>query len=338
MSAVAALRVLAVLASAASADGVAPVALDGDAELGSAVAQALAERGIRVVSSAGTESVQVHVQPDPAGIRLFIYDRNGHAVERIVANAEVAAAVVESWVRDDLARSLLDPHEVSTTGGAPNGTKAPSPAPATATSGPTPPGIAYAPAHPGARSRPTVTVVADTSLATDGTLWMGAALGACVRVGRFCVGVDVQFSGDMAVSGNVGALYTVVDSSNAACTEPRRKLTRMGGNALMTADLPLRVGAGTLGPGIGLGAAWLSTNAVLDQHSGNATTVGFVAEPRIQFSWPLGWGLAADVGLRADILPFAHQKHLTSSGFNLPGEPLGFLHAGIGLRYGFFAQ
>jgi len=118
MSAVAALRVLAVLASAASADGVAPVALDGDAELGSAVAQALAERGIRVVSSAGTESVQVHVQPDPAGIRLFIYDRNGHAVERIVANAEVAAAVVESWVRDDLARSLLDPHEVSTTGGA----------------------------------------------------------------------------------------------------------------------------------------------------------------------------------------------------------------------------
>jgi len=63
--------------------------------------------------------------------------------------------------------------------------------------------------------------------------------------------VDVQFSGDMAVSGNVGALYTVVDSSNAACTEPRRKLTRMGGNALMTADLPLRVGAGTLVRGLG---------------------------------------------------------------------------------------
>ena len=332
MSAAVALRVFAVLASAASADGVASVALDGDPELGSAVAQALAERGIRVVSSAGTESVRVHVQPDLAGIRLFIYDRNGHTVERIVANAEVAAAVVESWVRDDLARSLLDPHEVSTTGGAP--AKEPLPPTAGPASGPAVASAVSAPAHSGGRSRPTVTVVADTSLATDGTLWIGAALGACVRVGRFCVGVDVQFSGDTAATGNVGALYAVVDSSNAACTEPQRKLTRMGGNALMTADLPLRVGAGTLGPGIGLGAGWLSTNAVLDQHSGNATTVGLVAEPRIQFSWPLGWGLAADVGLRADILPFAHRKHLTSSDFNLPGEPLGFLHAGLGLRYG----
>ena len=90
MSAAVVLRVLALLASAASAEGVASVALDGDSEVGSAVAQFLAARGIRVVSSAGTESVQVHVQPDPAGIRLFIYDRNGHTVERIVANAEVA--------------------------------------------------------------------------------------------------------------------------------------------------------------------------------------------------------------------------------------------------------
>jgi len=336
MSAAVVLRVLALLASAASAEGVASVALDGDSEVGSAVAQFLAARGIRVVSSAGTESVQVHVQPDPAGIRLFIYDRNGHTVERIVANAEVAAAVVESWVRDDLARSLLDPHEIPTTGGAP--AKEPLPPTAGPASGPAVASAVSTPAHPGAHPRPSVTVVADTSLATDGTLWIGAAMGACVRVGRFCVGVDVQFIGDTAASGSIGALYTVVDSSNAACAEPRRKLTRMGGNALMTADLPLRMGAGSLGPGIGLGAAWLSTNAVLDQHSGNATTVGFVAEPRIQFSWPLGWGLAADVGLRADILPFAHRRHLTSSGFNLPGEPLGFLHAGIGLRYGSFAQ
>jgi hypothetical protein len=309
------------------------VALDGDSEVGSAVAQFLAARGIRVVSSAGTESVQVHVQPDPAGIRLFIYDRNGHTVERIVANAEVAAAVVESWVRDDLARSLLDPHEIATTGGAP--AKEPLPPTAGPASGPAVASAVSTPAHPGARSRPSVTVLGETSLATDGTLWIGAALGACVRVGAFCVGVDVQFMGDTAASGNIGALYTVAsDSTNAVCTEPRRKLTRMGGNVLMTADLPLRVGAGTIGPGIGLGAGWLSTSAVLDQHGGNATTPELVAEPRIQFSWPLGWGLAADVGLRADILPFAHRKHLTSSGFDLPGEPLGFLHAGLGLRYG----
>jgi hypothetical protein len=330
MSAVVVLRVFAILASAASADGVASVALDGDSEVGSAVAQFLADRGIRVVSAAGTESVQVHLQPDPSGIRLFIYDRNGHAVERTVANAEVAAAVVESWVRDDLARSLLDPREIATTGGEPIVTKATVPAPASATSGP---------AQPRAASGSSVTVVADTWLATDGSLWIGAALGACVRVGAFCLGVEGQFAGDTASTGNVGAVYTVAsDSPNAACAETRRRLTRIGGNALVTADLPLRVGAGTIGPGIGLGAGWLSTNAVLDQHGGSATTVGLVAEPRILFSWPLAWGLAADVGLRADILPFAHRKHLTSNGFDLPGEPLGFLHAGLGLRYGSLAR
>ena len=334
MSAAVALRVLALLASAAFADGVAPVVLDGDSEVGSAVAQALTERGIRVVPSAGTESVQVHVQPDPAGIRLFIYDRNGHVVERIVANAEVAAAVVESWVRDDLARSLLDPHEISPAESGP--AKAPLPASAIAASGPAPSGVTSSPAHAGATSRMNMTVLGQTSLATDGSLWIGAALGACVRVGPFCVGIDVQFAGDTAATGNAGALYTVADSS--ACAEPRRKLTRMGGNALMTADLPLRVGAGTIGPGFGVGAAWLSTDAQLDQHSGSTTNVGLVAQPRIQFFWPLAWGLAADVGLGADILPLAHRKHLTASSFNLPGEPLGFLHAGLGLRYGSFAR
>jgi len=330
MSAVAVLRVFAVLASAASADGVASVTLDGDSEVGSAVAQCLAGRGIQVVSAAGTESVQVHVQPDPSGIRLFIYDRNGHAVERIVANAEIAAAVVESWVRDDLARSLLDPHEISPTEGEPMVTKATVPALASATSGP---------AHPNAASRPSVTVVGDTSVATDGSLWIGADLGACVRVGSFCVGIEVQFAGDTAATGNVGAVYTVVpDSSNTACAESRRKLTRIGGNALIAADLPLRIGAGTLGPGIGLGVGWLSTSALLDQHGGTAATVGPVAEPRILFSWPLAWNLAVDVGLRADILPFAHRKNLSSSGFDLPSEPLGFLHAGLGLRWGSLAH
>jgi hypothetical protein len=112
----------------------------------------------------------------------------------------------------------------------------------------------------------------------------------------------------------------------------------MGGEVLATADLPLRVGAGTIGPGIGVGAAWLSTDALLDQHSSSSTNTRLVAQPRIQFSWPLAWGLAADAGLGADILPFAQRKHLTAGGFNLPGEPLGFLHAGLGLRYGSLAR
>ena len=310
-------QLLGVLASAASADEAASVMLVGDSQIVSAMEHALADRRVRVASSAGTPTVQVRVQPDPLGIRLSIDDRNGQTVERVVANAEIAAAVVESWVRDDLARPLLEPHEIAAAEGAPLVTRSP------------------VPAHPGAPSGASITVAGETSLASDGSLWMGAALGACVRVGSFCVGLQIGVAGDTATTGNVGAVYAATCVSSSAGFQPQqRELTRLGAEALLTADLPLRIGAGTLGPGIGLGAGWLSTTAILGDHSANATEVGLRAETRILLSWPLAWGLAADVGLWADVLPFAHRQRFTSNGFDLPGEPLGFLRAGLGLRYG----
>ncbi|HJX51301.1 MAG TPA: hypothetical protein VJ801_00920 [Polyangia bacterium] len=315
---VAALLLFAAPASAALADEATPVALAGDGEAVSAIEHSLANRKIRVVPSAGAETVQVRVQPDAAGIRLSIQDRNGHTVERIVANAEIAAAVVESWVRDDLARPLLEPHEIATPARAPTVSRSP------------------VPARPRASSGASVTVAGTTSLASDGSLWTGAALGACVRVGRFCVGLEIQAAGDLATTGNIGARYVAAtcDGSSASGVPHQRQLTRLGAEALLTADLPLRIGAGTLGPGIGLGAGWLSTIAVLDDQSANATTVGLRAETRILLSWPLAWGLAVDAGLWADVLPFAHRDTFTTGGFELPGEPLGFLRAQLGLRYG----
>jgi len=311
------LHFLAALASAASAERGTAVALDGDREVVSAMEHCLADRGIRVLSSAAPETLQVHVQPDPAGIRLFIFNRNGHAVERIVANPEIAAAVVESWMRDDLARPLLEPHDIAAAADAPLVTRS------------------SIPARPQPSPAVSVTVAGETSLGIDGSLWMGAALGACVRVGPFCVGLDVQVAGDTAVTGNVGASYaTTCGSSNTSPTPEQRELTRLSAAALVTADLPLRIGAGTLGPGIRLGASWLSTSAVLDGNYGNATTVGLRAETQMLLAWPLAWGLAVDVGLGADILPFAHSKHNTSNGFDLPSEPLGFLRAELGFRYG----
>ena len=158
MPTVVVLQLFAVLASAAPADGAPSVVLDGDSEMVAAVERSLAFRGVRVVAFAeGAGTVHVSVQPDPSGIRLSIHDRNGHLVERQVANAEIAAAVVESWVRDDLARPLLEPHEIATTEDAPMVTAPP------------------VPAHPGASFGTSVAVAGETSLATDGSLWMGAA-------------------------------------------------------------------------------------------------------------------------------------------------------------------
>jgi hypothetical protein len=305
---------LAVLASAVSADGAAVVALDGDSGTVAAVEHALAFRAVRVVPLAGTDMVQVHVQPDPLGIRLSIHDRNGHLVERLVANAEIAAAVVDSWVRDDLARPLLEPHEIATIEAVPTAR----------------------PPAPAASSGASVTVAGETALATDGSLWMGAGLGACVRVGQFCIGLGIHAAGDTAATGKIGAVYNATSSESApACTdETQRKLTRFGADASLTADLPLRVGAVALGPGIGLGAGWLSTNAALGGHAGTASTIGPRAEARLLLSVPLGWGLAVELIFRADVAPLAHRKDLSAGGFTLPGEPLGLLRLGLGLRYG----
>jgi len=314
---VAVLLIFAAPAGPGLADKATPVALTGDSEMVSALARSLADRKIRVVSPAGMETVQVQVQPDASGIRLSIQDRNGHAVERIVANAEIAAAVVESWVREDLARPLLEPHEIATLERA-MVTRA------------------RAPARLRTSSGASVTIAGVTSLATDGSLWIGAGLGACVRVGGFCVGLEAQVAGDSATMGNIGARYAALscDGSNTNAQPQQRQLTRLGAEALVTADLPLRIGAGTFVPGIGLGAGWLSTSALLGDHSANATTVGLRAETRILLSWPLAWGLAVDLGLWADVLPFAHRNNFNTAGFDLPGEPLGFLRAQLGLRYG----
>jgi len=225
--------------------------------------------------------------------------------------------VVESWVREDLARPLLEPHEIATLERA-MVTRA------------------RAPARLRTSSGASVTIAGVTSLATDGSLWIGAGLGACVRVGGFCVGLEAQVAGDSATMGNIGARYAALscDGSNTNAQPQQRQLTRLGAEALVTADLPLRIGAGTFGPGIGLGAGWLSTSALLGDHSANATTVGLRAETRILLSWPLAWGLAVDLGLWADVLPFAHRNNFNTAGFDLPGEPLGFLRAQLGLRYG----
>jgi len=312
------LPLLAALASAIPADGSATVVLDGNSEAVAAVEHALAYRAVRVVPLAGPGVVHVNLQPDPSGIRLSIQEKNGQLVERLVATAEIAAAVVESWVRDDLARPLLEPHEVAIPEAVP---------------------AAIEPvvlAHSGSPSGASVTVAGETSLATDGSLWMGAGLGACVRVGRLCVGLGIRVAGDTATTGNIGAVYAAPSDGSAAICQAgeQRSLTRLGADALLTADLPLRVGAATLGPGLGLGAGWLSTSATLGDHSGTQSTIGPRVEARFLVSWPLAWGLSVDLTLRADVRPLAQRKHLAAGGFDLPGEPLGLLRAGFGLHYG----
>lgn len=312
-----ALTLLLLLAQAAGSPEAGMVTLAGDSELVAAMQRSLAERGIAVVPNDVEGAVHLQVQPDPAGLRIFIRDRNGNVVQRAAATAEVGAVVVESWMREDLSQPLLAPHAV-----------------VTPVELPAPPRIPPPPAPtPLAAS---VVVASQTSLGTDNTLWMGASVGACVRVGGFCLGLQTQFAGNTVLAGNVGARYAPEGGASCQDTDPAlpRQLTRMGAGALATLDLPLRIGAGTFGPGLGVGMAWQSTRATLGDHSGNATSIGLRAATHLFLSWPLVGDLSLDTSLWADVLPLAHTGDLKASGFTLPGEPLGFVRFELGLRYG----
>jgi hypothetical protein len=293
------------------------VTLAGDGELVAAMQRSLALRGIAVVPNDVEGAVHLQIQPDAAGLRIFIRDRNGNVVQRAAATPEVGAVVVESWMREDLSQPLLAPHAVVTPVDLPAPPRAPPPP-------------APAPLHA------SVVVASQTSLGTDNSLWMGASVGACVRVGWVCLGLQTQVAGDTALAGDVGARYAPEGGASCRDTDPTlpRQLTRMGAGALATVDLPLRIGAGTIGPGLGVGAGWQSTRASLGDHSGSATSIGLRTATHLFLSWPLVGALALDLGLWADLLPLAHTGDLSASGFALPGEPLGFVRLEVGLRYG----
>lgn len=293
------------------------VTLAGDGELVAAMQRSLAERGIAVVAPEVEGAVRLQVVPDPAGLRIFIRDRHGNVVERVAATPEVGAVVVESWMREDLTQPLLAPHAVVTPVQWPSPPRAPPP-PA-----PTP-------------LLASVVVASQVSIGTDNSLWMGASVGACARVGWFCLGLQTQFTGDTALAGDVGARYDPEGGASCQDTDPTlpRQLTRMGAGALATLDLPLRIGAGTFGAGLGVGMAWQSTRVTLGDHSGSATSIGLRTATHLFLSWPLYGGVALDTGLWADVLPMAHTGNFNASGFALPGEPLGFVRLELGLRFG----
>lgn len=305
------------LAQASASPEAGVVTLAGDGELVADLQRSLAERGIAVVPPDTEGAVHLQVQPDPAGLRIFIRDRNGNVIQRVAATPEVGAVVVESWMREDLTQPLLAPHAVVTPVEWPAPPRAP----------PTPP--------PAPRVA-SVVVASQTSLATDNTLWMGASVGACVRVGWFCLGLQTQFAGDTVLAGNIGARYAPEGGASCQDTDPTlpRQLTRMGAGALATMDLPLRIGPATFGPGLGVGMAWQSTRATLGDHSGNATSLGLRTATHLFLSWPLFGGLALETALWADLHPLAHTGDFKAGGFVLPGEPLGFMRFELGLRYG----
>lgn len=283
--------------------------LNGPPPLVASVERALAERGVRR-PAAGSGAIRVHLVEADDGIRLVLVRDGGRPAERVVANVEIAAAVIESWTRPDLSDPLLAPRRVAL---ARLPTVEPPPPEASVT--------AAAGAPPGS---PVLRVFGETAFASDRSVWMGAGLGGCLTVGRFCVGLVGRFASDVGPRAG---------RASFKMTTPAQ-LGRMALEGLATIELPLRLERPLVRVGAGAGIGRLSSEARHESYGRGVATVGPRAEGWAGVAFPVWSRLLVDLELSAALAPLARRDAVEAGYFTLPGEPLGQGRAVLGVRWG----
>ena len=275
-----------------------PVArVNGDGALPATVTTLLLEQG---VSPAPThcESVVATLTRTPDGLLLRMEDAEGRSQEHHVANAAVAAVVIESWVRDDLYASLLP---------------IPS-APASLRVG------ASAPAAIAPTTSLSIGFGANAGGANDGTLWGGASAAGCVRLDRLCVGALVRFVSDVDWIGESARLQS----------------NRQGYEAALTADFPLELGGVPVVPGVGLGFRTLET--VADEDVSDARVAvqpsDLLIATHLRSYLPMDDNFLLEFSLGLDLYPTAHTSHYKVGEVTLAGDPIWTANAGVGFRIG----
>lgn len=179
------LSVMVAAMQSASAGPCAPRAhLDGDAEAVARVTAALASLGIEVgaTRSDGCPVVVAAVELDRGGgIAVAVRDGTNRSEGRVVSDASVAAAWIDSWIHDDFA-----PSPVAVPALSPPSSAAP---------------VSPVPAHVPVDAPPATISLLDRfavdagyvqTFALDSSGGSGFAGGACVRAGALCVGARVH--------------------------------------------------------------------------------------------------------------------------------------------------
>ena len=291
------------------------VALSGDDDAVRAVRDQLAARGIAgetpscpalraQVERRGAQLVVRMVQAGQPGVPAHGSDDGAEGgIERVIGEPQTAATVIESWVRGDVASSLLEPRDV-------------------------PPPDAVAP--PSASGEPSATGIqlfaaAETSLASDRTVWQGLQLGACIMLGPVCATARVRAA-------------KVVARSDAW-----RRFKRKSGELLGGIDIPIAVGGLRLRPGVSAGYGSMLTHQVGDDREAGIEMSGLRAEAHIGLSIPLSAHLAIDLVTAAELtqataietrgMPVATSAPADSMVAS-PDEPRALFRLAVGIRYG----
>lgn len=337
--------------------------LGGDSAAVGQVAGELQKLGVGVGPAArGCRAVRAQVELDrEGGIAVAIVDGSRRSEGRVVGDAGIAAAWIDSWLRDDL-DGLGGAGELGAGAMAAGG--AAGVAPAAAPADRPAPGAA-APVKPSLLSRFALVAAYEQTWSEDGASATGLDAGACLRIGRACVGARVQYAGesdrvvgltamargDASLLATVGASFALGRMSVAP--ELGLGVGRRWTRRLECTPAPTMPGPNCdpsdpmCGPGTGLPPPCADAAGKL--YVGDELDVATVT-PRVAAALRLAVPLFEHVWLEGiasiTAAPFGHAGRFTggtsadpSTGPNgadvaLPGEPWTTLQLGVGLRVG----
>ncbi|HEY4186012.1 MAG TPA: hypothetical protein VGP07_13140 [Polyangia bacterium] len=289
--------------------------VQGDPALIAEVSRALVDRGIASEIS-GCPSTFVRLERHDDLIAVSIAVSSGQTIERGVTDTRTAATLIESWARTDVEAPLLAAHDrKDNDGGDGDNDRAPKDdaPPPTAPSDIAVLAAEPAPPVPAAGRGVQLFGLTETSLASDGTRWLGAQFGACIMLGPLCAAARLRFA-------------TVVGGTE----DWRADLDRHSVELLLGADLPLRFGRATFSPGLAAGIGWTHTHEEDSPRGGE--TGGLRAEAHASVAYPFSRRLAAEVALTIAVTQATPVE--TSSPIPLPDEPRFLTRLGAGLRFG----
>ncbi|HET7499515.1 MAG TPA: hypothetical protein VFK02_00875 [Kofleriaceae bacterium] len=313
--------------------------LTGDVAAVARVRDELGRLGVATgAASPGCRSVRAHVQLDEGGaIAVAIVDDSRRSEGRLVSDAALAAAWIDSWVHDELDASWEPQRDPPARAAAP---------------------IASSGAVVARRSvldRGALAVDYEQSFTGDAASWSGGSAAGCAVLGPVCVGLRVRYA----------------HQQPGDPVEPTAERIELA--ALATASVGFSLGRMAIVPELGLGAGRLaeqhsaickpvtdpsctdpSCEQVCLDDSGNEV-VGTVTRKvasyqartaaALRIAVPLFDGVWLDGIASITYVPFAHADpfNLDPKGlpllpdpslYMLPGEPTSTVQLGIGLRVG----
>ena len=295
------------------------VRLFGDEAAAKAVSALLLTAGVQTSGEQHCVTVIAELRREPDGrLGVRLADTQGRSTDRLVSDAETAAAVIESWARVDLVAPMLEAPaqavpevELAAPGQAPSAASKPE----THAGG--------VPAGP--RKDFDATAWLGVSLANDDSLWTDLSIAACLRLGAACLGAELRGSFD-------------TEAHDAELDTDRGEV---GG--LLSAEfmLPIPESRWRVSPGFAAGAGYVSSDVDADASPeiGHAVSRGDVSM-RLGVFTHAAAALARSVHLSGrlgfEVAPLARTRAELEDGVLIAGVPRWYLRFALGVRYSTF--